>query len=117
VRPLVVIVVVLAIVAAGFYSVWYRETYHVWPLRPAASQMHYCGRDYEFTGGPSQTLAQISHDSGPIHYVGGYPPLGPQRELYADNTTNPPDGEPCTMILYSRVAPDRYLAYPLEGGP
>jgi hypothetical protein len=119
VRPLVLSLVVLVIVAAGGYCVWYRATYHAWPLRPAASQLHYCARDYEFAGGPAQPLSQIV-DAGhgaPLRYVGGYPPLGPQRQLYAFYTSDPPDGEPCTMILYAKIAPDRYLAYPIEGGP
>jgi hypothetical protein len=55
--------------------------------------------------------------------VGGYPPLGPQRQLFAAVT---PDSQryalgspplPCPMIVYLRIAPNRYLPYSIEGGP
>ena len=115
---------VLIVVAAGGVALWYRTTYNVWPGQAASARVHWCGRDYEYFGGATETSYQMSaHERFPIRPVGLYPPLGFSRqELYASltpqaqrDTSSPPP--PCTMIVYLQVGPDAYRAYALEGGP
>lgn len=109
----------LAVVAA----IWYRQTYDVWPGQEASARVHWCGRDYENSGGPSKTWQQItSQERLPIRPVGRYPPLGRSRqELFAAvppaqrTSVSPPP--PCPMTVYLRTGPDDYRAYSLQGGP
>jgi hypothetical protein len=117
-------VLALAIVAAGGFAVWYRSVYNVWPGHGASARVHWCGRDYHYSGDPAQSWRQISSQAPwPIRQVGQYPPLGWSRqELFAATTPqaqrvsfSPP--LPCVMIVYLRTGPDDYQAYSLEGGP
>jgi len=110
----------LVVVAA----IWYRQTYNVWPGQEASARVHWCGRNYENSGGPLKTWRQISaQERLPIRPVGKYPPLGWSRqELYAAVTpraqrvsVSPPP--PCAMTVYLRTEPGGYRAYSLEGGP
>jgi hypothetical protein len=117
-------VLLLMIVAAGGFAVWYRAVYNVWPGQGASARVHWCGRDYESFGGPPQTWRQISaREPIPIHAVGVYPPLGwSHQELFAAATAG--SGQlaarkslVCAMIVYLRTGPGEYRAYSLEGGP
>jgi hypothetical protein len=107
--------VALAIVFAG----WYRLAYNVWPGMGASARVHWCGRNYEYFGGPAQSWRQISSQSPlPIHAVGLYPPLGWSRqELFA--ATSPPAlrSSVCAMLVFLRTGPGEYRVYALEGGP
>ena len=108
----------LAVVAA----IWYRQTYNVWPGQEASARVHWCGRNYENSGGPPKTWQQItSQEPLPTRQVGRYPPLGLSRqELFAATpparriSVSPP---PCPMTVYLRTGPDDYRAYSLQGGP
>jgi hypothetical protein len=114
----------LVIVAAGIFTLWYCKTYNVWPGQEASTRIHWCGRDYESSGGTPQAQQQIS--SGEhflIRPVGQYPLLAwfPQ-ELFAAvvigasrTSVSPPPL--CAMVVYLRTGPDQYQAYALEGGP
>lgn len=116
--------VALVVVAAGIFALWYRGTYNVWPGQSASTRIHWCGRDYETSGGPPQTLRQISSiDDFLLRPVGQYPPLGrSHQELFAAvvigakrATVSPPPV--CAMVVYLRTGPDQYRGYTLEGGP
>jgi hypothetical protein len=116
--------VVLVLVAAGIFALWYRMTYNVWPGQGASARVHWCGRNYESFGGPPQTQRQISsQDHFLIHPVGRYPPLALSRQqLFAAvvigaqrQSVSPPPL--CAMVVYLRTGPDQYRAYSLEGGP
>ena len=106
-------------VAAGFGTLWYRVTYHVFPGQ-MPTVVHWCGRDYqEGLTGP-QSWAQITAQAPvAIRAVESYPPLGPGRLLLADtgNASKRPPGQVCAMIVYVQTSPGRYQAYSLEGGP
>ena len=111
-------ILALAVVAA----IWYRQTYKVWPGQEASARVHWCGRDYENSGGPAKTWQQItSQERLPIRPAGRYPPLGWSRqELFAATpaaqrvSASPP---PCPTTVYLRTGPGDYRAYSLEGGP
>ena len=109
-------VLAVAIVLTG----WYRLVYNVWPGRGASARVHWCGRNYEYFGGPAQSWRQISsQERWPVHAVAAYPPLGWSRqELFA--ATSPealPSSSPCAKAVYLRTSPNEYRAYGLEGGP
>jgi len=117
-------ILLLMIVAAAGFAVWYRAVYNVWPGQGASARVHWCGRDYHNFGGPPQTWQQISSQQrAPIRPVDQYPPLGWSRqELLAATvplarrvSISPPP--PCAMIVYLRTGPDAYQPYSLEGGP
>jgi hypothetical protein len=117
-------VLALMVVGAGGFAVWYRQAYNVWPGQGASARVHWCGRDYEFFGGPPLTWQQVtSREPAPVHAVGRYPPLGwSRRELLAAATPRsqrPAVSTPlvCAMVVYLRTGPDEYQAYSLEGGP
>jgi hypothetical protein len=117
-------VLALMAVAAGGFAVWYRLAYNVWPGQQASARVHWCGRNYESSGGPPQAWPQITAQQHyPIRPVGPYPPLAWSRqELFAAgardaqrSSVNSPT--PCAMVVYLRTGPDEYRAYSLEGGP
>jgi hypothetical protein len=59
---------------AGAFVFWYRATYNVLPGQGASTRVHWCGRDYEWTG-TTMTWAQASAQEhtdveGPIELVG-----------------------------------------------
>ena len=109
-------------VSAGGYALWYHRDYGIWPGQ-AVWRVQWCGRHYDEDSRSRYTWAQISAQApGPIRVVASYPPLGPRGQLLAAVTpswkrfsSTPP--LPCTMVVYVRVGPDSYLAYPLSGGP
>jgi hypothetical protein len=109
---------VLAIVAAGGFTVWYRSAYHVWPGQGPTARVHWCGRDYE-TGRPSpQTWQQIkSQQPLPIRPVGEYPPLGLSRQELLAPTLPARQSQVCAVVIYLRIGPDQYQPYGLLGGP
>jgi hypothetical protein len=105
-------------------AIWYRQTYNVWPGQGASDRVHWCGRDYESSGGPPKTWQQItSHERLPIRLVGLYPPLGWSRqELFAAATsraqrTSVSPTPSCATIVYLRAGSDDYRAYSLQNGP
>lgn len=114
-------VLIVAVLAAGAFVFWYRATYNVLPGQGASTRVHWCGRDYEWTGSTvtwGQASAQEHIDvEGPIVLVGHYPPLGRQAALYAVPVRPLDDGAPCAMDIYLKAGPDRYRSYDLEGGP
>ena len=119
-RGIQILAIALA-VTAGAIAVWYRAVFHAWPGQQG-SRVHWCGRDYEYFG-PPETWAQItSQERLPVRPVGGYPPLGPQYELFAARipdkqrfSISPP--MVCAVLVFLRIGPDRYQVYSLEGGP
>lgn len=117
-------VVTAVLVGGGGFTAWYRATYNVMPGQGAVTRVHWCGRDYQSSGGSAQTWRVISvQQRSPIHEVGHYPPLGwPGQELFAATTrpaerlaASPP--LPCATVVYLRTGSGKYLAYVLEGGP
>ena len=119
-RGIQILAIALA-VAVGCAAVWYRAAFHAWPGQQVPV-VHWCGRDYEYFG-TSETWAQItSQERLPVRPVGGYPPVGPQHELFAARIPNkqrfsvsPP--LVCAVLVYLRIGPNKYRAYSLEGGP
>jgi hypothetical protein len=68
--------VALVVVAVGILTLWYRQTYNVWPGQEASTRIHWCGRDFQSFGSPPETQRQISsEDHFLIRQVGQYPPL------------------------------------------
>jgi hypothetical protein len=119
-RGIQILAIVLA-VAAGGIAVGYRAAFHAWPGQQM-SRVHWCGRDYQ-SSGPPETWAQItSLERLPVRPVGGYPPFGPQQELFAARipdkqrfSVSPPTV--CAVLVFLRTGPDKYRVYSLEGGP
>ena len=119
-RGIQILAIALA-VAAGGIAVWYRAVFHAWPGQQG-SRVHWCGRDYEYSG-PPETWAQITAlERLPVRPVGGYPPFGPQQELFAARipdkqrfSVSPP--MVCAVLVFLRIGPDKYRVYSLEGGP
>src|SRR5215472_16102780 len=71
----------LVVIVAGGVTLWYRQAYNVWPGQGASARVHWCGRDYENSGGPTMTLRAISAQAPfPVQPVGQYPPLGLSRQ-------------------------------------
>jgi hypothetical protein len=116
--------VALVVVAVGILTLWYRQTYNVWPGQEASTRIHWCGRDFQSFGGAPETQRQISsEDHVLIRPVGQYPPLARSpEELFAavvigaqPTSVSPPPV--CATVVYLRAGPDQYQAYSLEGGP
>jgi hypothetical protein len=112
-------VAALVVIAAGSVAVWYRAVYNIWPGQDATERVHWCGRDYQYSG-PAESRQEISSQNRwPIHDVGTYPPLGwPRDELFAATyptalrvTTS------CAVLVYVREGPDSFQPYSLLGGP
>jgi hypothetical protein len=108
----------LIIVGTGGFALWYRAYYNIWPGQDAAARVHWCERDYQNDGPPTETWRQVSADwRWPVRDVGRYPPLGwPGQELFAAIY---PGAQPssCATVIYVRIGPDTYQAYSLLGGP
>ena len=119
-RGIQILAIALAVAAAGI-ALWYRAVFHAWPGQQG-SRVHWCGRDYEYSG-PPETWAQITAEERlPVRPVGGYPPFLPQHELFAARipdrqrfSVSPP--MVCAVLVYLRIGPDKYRVYSLEGGP
>lgn len=123
-RRIMAISLTVLIVAALLDAAWNAVAYRVLPGPATIGGIHWCGRDYESGSGAKRTRAQIQAMApGPIHWVGGYPPLpfiGGQ--LYAAVT---PDSKrdavspplPCSMAVYLRTGQNQYKPYVLSGGP
>jgi hypothetical protein len=114
----------LMVVAAGGFTVWYRQVYNVWPGQDASARVHWCGRDYQSPGGAPLTWRQITVQAPvPIQAEGHYPPLGRSRQdllaaAVPQSVRQPASGPVvCAMVVYLRTGPDHYQAYSLEGGP
>jgi len=115
------ILAVTVAIAAGVTAIWYRAAFHAWPGQQMP-RVHWCGRDYEYFGS-QETWAQItSQQRLPVRPVGGYPPLGPQQELFAARvpdkqrfSVSPP--AVCAVLVHLRTGPNEYRIYSLEGGP
>ena len=75
------------------------------------------------TSASQETWAQITAlERLPVRPVGGYPPFGPQQELFAARipdkqrfSVSPPTV--CAVLVFLRTGPDKYRVYSLEGGP
>jgi hypothetical protein len=113
-------ILALAVVAA----IWYRQTYSVWPGQEASARVHWCGRNYESSGGSAKTWPQVTSPGRlPVRPVAKYPPLGLSRqELFAAvppvqrSSVSPPP--PCPATVYLRIGPNDYRSYSLQGsGP
>jgi hypothetical protein len=79
----------LVVVAAGIFTLWYRQTYNVWPVQEASTRIHWCGRDYESSGRHStdpaaDLLARAFPDSasGPVPAAGMVPPGAVRRSRH-----------------------------------
>jgi hypothetical protein len=106
--------VVVVLVVAGGFVLWYRATYNVLPGQAASGRVHWCGRDYEWSGGTSSWVQLTAQERGTVRLVERYPPLGSRAALYA--AVMPADAS-CTTAVYLQTGPDRYRPYSLEGGP
>jgi hypothetical protein len=108
----------LIIVAAGCLAVWYRAYYNIWPGQDATARVHWCERDYQNDGPPTETWRQVAAENrGPVRAVGRYPPLGwPGQELFAALFAGAQPSS-CATVVYVRSGPDKYQAYSLLGGP
>ena len=119
-RGIQLLAIALAVAAVAI-ALWYRAVFHAWPGQQV-SRVHWCGRDYEYSG-PPETWAQITAEERlPVRPVGGYPPLLPQGELFAARipdrqrfSVSPP--MVCAVLVYLRIGQDKYQVYSLEGGP
>jgi hypothetical protein len=112
-------VVVLMVVGAALFTVWYRHVYNVLPGQSASGRVHWCGRDYQVEG-PPVTRQQALADAGwPLHAEGTYPPLSLSREvlLAATYPAGLKTSTSCATLLFLRTGPDVYKPYDLEGGP
>ena len=111
-------VLTLIIVAAGSVTLWYRTYYNVWPGQDATARVHWCERDYQNDGPPTESWRQVSAESRwPVRGVGRYPPLGfPGQELFAAVY---PSALPssCATVVYMHIGPGKYQPYSLLGGP
>ena len=120
-RDLTAGVLIAVVLGAGAFVFWYRATYNVLPGQAASTRVHWCGRDYESTGGTvnwgQASIQEHTGVEGPIVLVGHYPPLGHQAALYAIPVRPLNDGAPCATDIYLKAGPDRYRSYVLEGGP
>lgn len=112
IRVLVASIAVIVVVAVAAAALWYRGQYHVWPGQAAGSRISYCGRDYQ-AGNSGLSLREIRADSSStVRNTGGYPPLGPQQDLYAVT-----GGTYCPAVVFLKTGPEQFTAYALLGGP
>jgi len=110
----------LAVLAAVVFVVWYRSTYNVWPGERASDRVHWCGRDYEYSGSPAQSWRQITAQAQwPVRPEGFYPPLAwsPQRLFAAVYPAAERSPYSCAVLVYLDTGPGHYRTYSLEGGP
>jgi hypothetical protein len=108
--------VVLVVVGAALFTVWYRTAYNVWPGRSASGRVHWCGRDHEYQGPPVSRQRASSQAGVPLRAEGSYPPLAWTRdELFA--ATYPANQQACALLVFLSTGPDTYAPYSLEGGP
>ena len=108
------LVVALLVVASFGYAAWFRLSYGSLPGQTPA-RIYWCGRHYAVAGSPTATLV----DGAPLgQRVATVPRLWSTWPLYStvDPAARTTD-RPCSMILYLRTAPGRYLHYVLQGGP
>ncbi len=123
IRQVAAIALVVVCIAVLVFSVWYRETYWVFPGQSASQRLHWCGRDYEAAPGPATTWREVStQEPWPVHAVGLFPPLGFSKEtLFASINPaiarTPGSVTSCTTVIYVRLGPNRYQPYTLLGGP
>lgn len=121
---MVVVLLVAMLLGAGL--LWYRVVYHSFALWTAPPRITYCDRDYQTNG---MTLTREQIDADPVSRPGNPPyPLSSIRPaipvlgwtIWAKITPQNERtelGTPCTMVIYLRQEPDRYLSYGLVGGP
>jgi hypothetical protein len=111
--------VLLAVVGAVFFTLWYRTVYNTWPGRSASGRVHWCGRDYEYQGPPVTRQLAWSQGKALLQAEGAYPPLAWTRdELFAVvSPTGQHASASCATVLFLRTGPDAYAPYVLEGGP
>jgi hypothetical protein len=111
--------VLLTVVVAVGFTLWYRTTYNVWPVQGASGRVHWCGRNYQDAGPPlTRQQAEAQAQFPPLRAEGSYPPLAlsPDALLAA---TYPADQKPvavCATLVFLRTGPDSYKPYSLEGG-
>ena len=111
--------VLLTVVVAVGFTLWYRTTYNVWPGQGASGRVHWCGRNYQDAGPPlTRQQAEAQAQFPPLRAEGSYPPLAlsPDALLAA---TYPADQKPaavCATLVFLRTGPDSYKPYSLEGG-
>jgi hypothetical protein len=112
-------VVLLAVVGAAGFTVWYRGAYNVFPGQDAAGRVHWCGRDYQGEGGSVTRRQAVADARWPLHDEGFYPPLALSREVLfaATYPAGLKTATPCATLVFLRTGPDAYKPYGLEGGP
>ncbi len=106
----VAVPVLVLVLAAATWAVWYRGTYHLWPGESVPPRIGWCGRDYDRATGPAVPHAEVERLIGRrTEVVARVPPHGPQHDLVAAA-----DG--CAALVFLRLGPSRYLVYELQGG-
>ena len=113
IRAVLLVICLLAVSWLG-YAAWFRINYGSLPGQTPA-RIHWCGRDYAVAGSPTATLIE----GAPLgQRIATVPHLWSNWPLYAtvDPAARTTD-RPCSMTLYLKTAPDRYVDYGLEGGP
>jgi hypothetical protein len=124
--------VVLGLVVAlviGPVGVYWRCHYGIWPGARYPSAVHYCNRTYtRDSDAGSRSAAQVlAHDYRPAQFsdaplleVSEFDaPLAHSYPLFRNTPANVRVGDSmtCTMNVYLRTGPDRYLTYALAGSP
>jgi hypothetical protein len=112
-------VVLVVLVGAAGFTLWYRTVYNVMPGQGASGRVHWCGRDYEHEGPPLTHQQAVAQAQLPLRAEGYYPPLALSRDALLAATY--PAGQKlptsCATLVFLRTGPDVYKQYSLEGGP
>jgi hypothetical protein len=118
VRSIVASLLMLIIIAAFGFVFFYRAYYNILPGQEATARVHWCERDYQNDGPPTETWHQVTAENRvPVRAFGTYPPLGfSPQELFAAILFGAQPGS-CTTVIYLRIGPDKYQSYSLLGGP
>lgn len=112
---------IVVVLAATGWAVWYRGAYHLWPGQSIPPRIHWCGRDYDRGSGPAVSHAEVVRLIGPrLRAVAQLPPAGPRHDLVAATTEQEvrgldPDAPGCATLTFLRLGPSRYLVYELQG--
>jgi len=119
------LVVVLMLGATG---VWWRFHYGIWPGARYPSALHYCHRTYNRDDAGARSGATVLAEDYRPEQFAETPlipvfefdaPLAHSHRVYRNTPKYVRVGasSTCTMTLYLRTSPDRYLTYELDGSP